>query len=411
VILFYVNLAFIAFAVISILYYLINSYHSIHYKQPAGTNPVDPAGVTALIPVYNEDPEIFARVVRAVKNQGIKFVVVGDSSFDPYRKITEENGGTFIYLPKHGGKRKAVSEGIREISTEYVMLVDSDTVIPANTVSSMLSKFDTDVGGIGANLSVSRNNNWISYSAEFVERSREVLFRALSSHGSVMLLDGACVMYRTGLVKPFILSEQYTDHRVFGKKSQLGDDRQLTGFIIRSNYKAIKDYDVSVEVTAPDTVGKLVRQNIRWARSNWVNFFRELFNGTARKAGKFYTFDLLYTYMLPIIFVGIGLAQVYLFFHIDSRFLLDHFTSTTGAISFNFLLRGMTSVREVFLLRILLTFVNYVSTAVFTLAIAFRIDKERLKTLAYGSVAMIVMLTTTLYGLLTIWKQNGWMTR
>jgi len=408
VILFYVNMAFIGLAVISIIYYLVNSYHSINYRQPTGTNPVDPDRVTALIPVYNEDPEIFARVIAAVKKQGIKFVVVGDSSFDPYRKMTDENGGTFIYLPKHGGKRKAVSEGIREITTDFVLLVDSDTIIPAKTVSSMLSKFDPDVGGIGANLSVRRDDNWISYSAEFVERSREVLFRSLSSHGSVMLLDGACVMYRTSLVKPFILSSEYTDHRVFGKKSQLGDDRQLTGFIIRSNYKAIKDFDVAAEVTAPKTVGKLVRQNIRWARSNWVNFFRELFNGTAKKAGKFYTFDLLYTYMLPIIFLGIGFVQVYLFFHIDYHFLVRHLTHVP---SFTALISRMTDVKAVFFLRLLLTLVNYVSTAVFTLAIAFRINKERLKTLAYGSIAMAVMLTTTIYGLLTIWKQNGWMTR
>jgi len=408
VILFYVNMAFIGLAVISIIYYLVNSYHSINYRQPTGTNPVDPDRVTALIPVYNEDPEIFARVIAAVKKQGIKFVVVGDSSFDPYRKITDENGGTFIYLPKHGGKRKAVSEGIREITTDFVLLVDSDTIIPAKTVSSMLSKFDPDVGGIGANLSVRRDDNWISYSAEFVERSREVLFRSLSSHGSVMLLDGACVMYRTSLVKPFILSSEYTDHRVFGKKSQLGDDRQLTGFVIRSNYKAIKDFDVAAEVTAPKTVGKLVRQNIRWARSNWVNFFRELFNGTAKKAGKFYTFDLLYTYMLPIIFLGIGFVQVYLFFHIDYHFLVRHLTHVP---SFTALMSRMSDVKAVFFLRLLLTLVNYVSTAVFTLAIAFRINKERLKTLAYGSIAMAVMLTTTIYGLLTIWKQNGWMTR
>lgn len=401
-------MAFIGLAVISIIYYLVNSYHSINYRQPTGTNPVDPDRVTALIPVYNEDPEIFARVIAAVKKQGIKFVVVGDSSFDPYRKMTDENGGTFIYLPKHGGKRKAVSEGIREITTDFVLLVDSDTIIPAKTVSSMLSKFDPDVGGIGANLSVRRDDNWISYSAEFVERSREVLFRSLSSHGSVMLLDGACVMYRTSLVKPFILSSEYTDHRVFGKKSQLGDDRQLTGFIIRSNYKAIKDFDVAAEVTAPKTVGKLVRQNIRWARSNWVNFFRELFNGTAKKAGKFYTFDLLYTYMLPIIFLGIGFVQVYLFFHIDYHFLVRHLTHVP---SFTALISRMTDVKAVFFLRLLLTLVNYVSTAVFTLAIAFRINKERLKTLAYGSIAMAVMLTTTIYGLLTIWKQNGWMTR
>ncbi|MHB1708648.1 MAG: glycosyltransferase [Thermoplasmataceae archaeon] len=407
-ILFYVNMAFIGLAVISIIYYLVNSYHSINYRQPAGTNPVNTDRVTALIPVYNEDPEIFARVISAIKKQGIKFVVVGDSSFDPYRKITDENGGTFIYLPKHSGKRKAVSEGIREIAADFVLLVDSDTIIPPNTVSSMLSKFDPDVGGIGANLSVSRDNNWISYSAEFVERSREVLFRSLSSHGSVMLLDGACVMYRTSLVKPFILSSEYTDHRVFGKKSQLGDDRQLTGFIIRSNYKAIKDFDVAVEVTAPKTVGKLVRQNIRWARSNWVNFFRELFNGTAKKAGKFYTFDLLYTYMLPIIFLGIGSAQVYLFFHVDYHFLIHNLTHIPSLTA---LLSRMTDVRAVFFLRMLLTVVNYVSTAVFTLAIAFRINRERLKTLAYGSIAMAVMLTTTIYGLLTIWKQNGWMTR
>lgn len=407
---FYMNVFLIILAVISIIYYLVNSYYSIYYEQNEGKNPVDRDRVTALVPVYNEDPELFTSAIEAIRNQGIAFIVVGDACDEPYRSITEINGGKFLYLNEHGGKRKAVSRGIELVETDFVLLVDSDAVVSSNTVEKMLPKFDSDVGGIGANLSVKRSSNWLSYSAEFVERTREVLFRALSSHGNVMLLDGACVMYRTSVVKPFILSKEYTDHRVFGRKSQLGDDRQVTGYIIRSGYKAIKAYDVNVEVQAPKNVSKFVKQNVRWARSNWVNFFREIFNGTARKAGRFYTFDLLYTFMLPLLFVVVGFIQAYLFFHLAAiRFLMRG--DIHDFISVSVFYNTLAHLRPIFFLRALMTLANYMATAVFTVAIAFRINKERLKTFAFGIIAMIVMLVTTLYGLITIWKQNGWMTR
>jgi cellulose synthase/poly-beta-1,6-N-acetylglucosamine synthase-like glycosyltransferase len=407
-----VDIAFIFLASISVIYYLVNSYFSIKYKQEKGNNHVDRERVTALIPVYNENRDRFASMVQAVKSQDIEFVVVGDACNEPYRTITESNGGRFLYLKDHGGKRKAVSEGIKLIDSDFVLLIDSDTVIPDNTVSSMLSKFDDDVGGIGANLSVKRDSSWISYSAEFVERSMEVLFRSLSSHGNVMLLDGACVMYRTSLVKPFIMSSEYTDHKVFGKKNPLGDDRQLTGYLIRSNYRAIKDYDVSVEVPAPETLKKFIKQNVRWMRSNWVNFFRELFNGTARKAGKFYTFDLLYTYLLPVLFVGTFAIQAYFALHIlDVRYLASGHLHNFHWISIEAIFARFGHVSTVFLIRTLTTVANYMATMVFSLAIAFRISKDRLKTFAFGAIAMLVMLGTSIYGLITIWKQNGWMTR
>ncbi|MEM0156062.1 MAG: glycosyltransferase [Thermoplasmataceae archaeon] len=407
-----VDVTFILLAIISVVYYLVNSYFSIKYKQEIGNNPVDKKRVTALIPVYNEDRERFTQVVQAVRNQNIEFLVVGDACNEPYRSITEDNGGHFLYVRDHGGKRMAVSEGIKRIDSDFVLLIDSDTVIPDNTVISMLSKFSDRVGGVGANLSVRRDSNWISYSAEFVERSREVLFRSLSSHGSVMLLDGACVMYRTSLVKPFILSDEYTDHRVFGKRNPLGDDRQLTGYIIRSNYKAVKDYSVNVEVPAPVSVKKFIKQNVRWMRSNWVNFFRELFNGTAKKAGKFYTFDLLYTYLLPLLFIATVGVQAYFAIHfIDVRYLANgHFRYFHG-ISVNVIFTRFAHVSPVFLIRALTTVANYMATMVFSLAIAFRISKDRLKTFAFGAIAMLVMLGTSIYGLITIWKQNGWMTR
>lgn len=48
--------------------------------------------------MYNEVEDIFRKVIKSVSSMGLKFVVVGDGVDQPYRAITEQNGGIFIRL-------------------------------------------------------------------------------------------------------------------------------------------------------------------------------------------------------------------------------------------------------------------------------------------------------------------------
>lgn len=403
----YLYLILLLFTAISFTYYMLNSYSSVSFKEEQGRySDIDKNRVTIGIPVYNENVDTFRDVIKAVKQQGVRFVVLGDSSNEPYRTITEEYGGKFVLSEKRGGKRRALSLLLDHIDTEFVMFVDSDTIVPAGAVESMLSLMGENVGGVGTNIAIRNNKTGVYYSAEFLERAREVVFRAMSHHGNVMVLDGRCALYRTSIVRPLIQSSSFVYNKVLGKKSVMGDDRQITSYITKSGYKALKDYGVTVYTDPPEDYSKFVKQQIRWSRVGWTHFFKEIFNGTAKKAGAFYTFEMIYMYLLPVLVVLLAIFRLYLEFAVHRQVAL-------GALSQieDLLLLRATHDAYIGLARAMLLVMNVVGNVVFLGAIAAKINKERIKTIAYGSVALGIMFATTLYGLVTFWKQKTWLTR
>ncbi len=390
-------------------YYVINILGSKKFSKEHTRDDLGPNDVTICIPVYNEDQEIFKECIDSVSSQGSKFVVVGDSSYEPYKSIVESHGGTFVHKPVREGQKKAIARSMEFVETQYVLIMDSDTILPDGAVSSMVSHFVEGVGGVGPNIGIKNTGTPVAYGAEFVERTREVVYRAMSAHGSVMHLDGACVMYRTDLIKPFIVSDDFLNFKIFGKATQLGEDWLMALHALTSDLKLVKDYNVRVETYPQKTFKKFYKQSLRWSRSEWVRFGMEFRTGNALKKGRFYTFELIYTYMLPFIAIvafflrtiPIFLIQLHhpdpsLFDFIRTAALLSnpHYASATRTL-YNFALFG----------------VNTTGSGIFILTVAGKISKERIRTMAYGAVAMGILFVTTVYGAFTFWKEPKWGTR
>lgn len=395
------------FSLVSLVFYFLNSYRSVNYVSSKGTDNWSSWDVTIIVPVYNEEPSFFERVIQAISIQGSRFVVVGDGCDYPYSKITREYKGRFVSTPHRGGKRKAVALGMQYVETPFFLLVDSDTIIPPHAVDDLLSSFDEKVGGVGGNLKILMDKRPLSYAAEFVERSREVVLKAMNTSGSAMILDGGCAMYRTDLVKPFILSDAYTNYKVLGKPSLVGDDRQLTSFVISQGYRAVKNYNVNVLTPVQKTLKSYVKQQIRWSRNGWYYFFKDLFGGTARKAGAFYTFELIYLYVLPFAFGILTVTQLYYFL------FTPHFAEPRFAFSnmIKILFYDLISFKLINLARLISAWLNVAGLAAFGIAISNNMSEDRRKTFIYAPVGLTIMFFATMYGFLTFWKQKSWMTR
>ncbi len=395
------------FSVISAGFYLINSIRSVFYKDNTKVSDHKVEEVTIVVPVYNEDSEIFEKVIASLSSQGSPVLVVGDGVEKPYRQIAYKYGCKFIRNKKRGGKRAGMVHAMDYVDTPFVMFVDSDTIVPKDGVAKLLSKFEPDVGGVGANLSVENDGTAVSYSSEFVERSREVVLKAMSVSGSVMLLDGPCAVYRTELVKPFIKSPEFSQLKVFGRRNNqgMGDDRQLTSYIIRSNYRAIKNYDVLVKTQAKQNYKSYVKQQVRWSRTGWYYFFKDLVNGTSRKAGVFYTFELIYLYVLPVVILGLTLAQVYFItsHHVPYHLIMSLLTPKGLEI---FIFQAFSATMSVRFLKLISMIVNGFGVTVFGIAISTNMLKRKLRTFAFGGIALLIMFATFFYGLLTVWKQS-----
>ena len=406
----YALIASVALSLVSIAYYIINSVGSLKLQSKADAEGRGIADdVTIVVPVYNEDEDTFRKCISSLSAQGAGLVVVGDSSLEPFQSITKEYGGRFVHQQARRGKRGSISNAMRYVHTKYVLFVDSDTVVPSGAVKSMLSRFSDTVGGVGAAVSANvQKTNRVSYCSEFFEKLKEVIFRSMSMHGSVMVLDGRCAMYRTELVKDFMLSKEYTENRVLGKRSLLAEDRHLTSHVIKSGFKAVIDYEVIV-VTAPQKSFKLMfKQMVRWSRAGYFYFFRELTDGTYFRRGLFYSFEMTYMYLFPIALVLVSFLRLQpLFAHGVSRYLSYQASHLAYLMSLNFAALGHVSLIYTWMEVLVL-----IGLAVFGIAIAARIAKGRkLKTLIYGIVALLMMFVASIYGFLTVWRQDAWLTR
>lgn len=403
----YIILVSLVTTLIYLMYYVINVYYLVRHRSDSSNNMSSAStDVTILVPVFNERLDVFKRVIERISAQGSRFVVVGDSSNEPYRSIVEERGGVFVYLKVRRGKRTAISEGIKYVNTKYVLFVDSDTVIPVDAVQKMLKQFRGNIGGVGANISVRKSENGASYSSEFLERTREVILKAMSARGgSVMVIDGKCAMYKCSIIKPLLLSDEFRKYKVLGKPTMIGDDQQMTAYLIKNGYRAAKSFDVTVETEPPEDFKQFTKQSIRWARSSYYYFMKNLTDGTAIKGGPFYTFEAISTFFLPILTLILGLSRIYLDIHLIGTVAVNSFQTLVDFVISNLVFSGTRKFIQA------LTLIGLPGPMIFASAVTMSVKRERLRTLAYGGIALAIMFFTSLYGFLTCWKQSKWLTR
>ncbi len=386
-------------------YLLVNSYLSRKHR-PGGTRVRVPSSeISIIVPVHGTDPGAFREAITSVAGQGCSFTVVGDGCLEPYRAITEALGGRFVPLEHHVGKKAAIGAGLDTVRTPYVLLVDSDSVLPPHAARDLASRFVAGVGGVGANLTVKDTGRPVAYCAEFVERAREVVLRAMSSRGSVLYLDGACAMFRTEVIRPFVRSSEFQDLRVLGHPSPLGDDWQLTDHILREGLTTVKAYDVHVVTCPKATFSEFVQQNVRWSRSNWIRLGRFLTGRGPSRRGAFFTFEVVATYALPLIAFATLIARVPLILHVAASAPLT--LEGVGLV----LLRSVVGIpRSVTAAatRLLLTLAGAFATGVYFGTLLRTSRHPALRMVAYGALGTAILFATAVFGLFTFWKRPRW---
>lgn len=101
-----------------------------------------------------------------------------------------------------------------------------------------------------------------------------------SPFGSVTCCTGVLSAYRREAILPCL--ESWSNDTFLGEEFRLGDDRQLTSYVIGGNkyylgrqYRAWKTYyceSAHVLTEVPSTIKKFINQQIRWKKS-WVRVF------------------------------------------------------------------------------------------------------------------------------------------
>jgi hyaluronan synthase len=260
--------------------------------------------VSVIIPVYNQEKlirEVIDAILRSTYTN-LEIIAVDDGSKDNTGQILDsiakEKSKVKVVHKPNGGKRTAVATGFYVSRGEYVILIDSDSIVDEYAIEQFMKTFsaDPEVGGVVANgrvLNAEKNlltkcqDVWYDYSFN-IHKTTE------STFGTVLCLSGCLAGYRREAISRFI--PFWAEYEV-----QYGDDRNLTTYVVASPWakedlaplsmhlmKSMARYDDSedrgltaqtlvnwktvyvptavVHTEVPETLKKYLRQQTRWKK-------------------------------------------------------------------------------------------------------------------------------------------------
>jgi hyaluronan synthase len=234
---------------------------------------------SVVIPVVDEPLELFREVLRRISEQSPTeiIVVINGPRNAGLEAVCDEFAGVRRTWTPVAGKRNALRVGIEMATGEIVVLVDSDTVWTTGTLRELLKPFaDRRVGGVTTKQRIlAPERCFLTRWADWLENSRALYaMPAQSVLGQVGCLPGRTIAFRREIllrVMPAFLRERF-----LGVFLEISDDRALTNYTLKEGYRTVYQATSLVYTDAPTRIGKLARQQYRWARGSQYNTVRML---------------------------------------------------------------------------------------------------------------------------------------
>jgi cellulose synthase/poly-beta-1,6-N-acetylglucosamine synthase-like glycosyltransferase len=234
--------------------------------------------LTVVVPVYQEDPEIFARAIESwLDNRVAEVILVIDASDRTCQEIAEQYPVRVI-VTDVPGKRHALRVGWEAASTPLVALVDSDTIWASDVAERVAMPFvDPRVGGVSTRQNVYNpvgflqrvNDMYLDYRYFDENAAQTVAGRAISC------VSGRTAVYRRQLLVE--VADDFMNERFLGVPCMSGDDKCLTSEVLKRGHSTVLQRSARVWSTFPDTTRTFFRQRLRWARNTWRSDIRALF--------------------------------------------------------------------------------------------------------------------------------------
>ncbi|GAB2682794.1 hyaluronan synthase HasA [Thalassiella azotivora] len=274
------------------------------------TEPHDTT-TSVVIPVVDEPLDLFRDVLtRICAQQPTETIVVinGPRNID-LEKVCEEfadYGVRHTWTPVPG-KRNAVKVGTEMATGEILVLVDSDTVWARDTLDELVKPFaDPRVGGVTTSQRILEpGRQFITRWADWLENSRvKYSMPAQSVLGQIGCLPGRTIAFRRQVVVDAM--EDFLKQRFLGVFLEVSDDRTLTNLALKQGYRTVFQSTSMVWTDAPTKMGKLAKQQLRWARGSQYNTLRMLpwMLGHAPVLALFFVADIVLPFLLAGAIIG-----------------------------------------------------------------------------------------------------------
>lgn len=225
--------------------------------------PPPQGGITILIPAFNEAPAIRESIL-SIQNQtwvSQKVIVIDDCSTDNTGDIAHRLGVTVVRTPKNSGtKAQAINFALPIVGTEFVCIVDGDTILKRDALEKLLPAFHDEnvVAACGYVIPQKIRTFWER--ARFIEYlfSLSIYKRAQNHFGTVFVCSGCFSIFRT---------ERLKEAGGFDPRT-IAEDMDVTWNLMESGNKSEVAFvsDAMCFPIDPPTFPVLISQLDRWYR-------------------------------------------------------------------------------------------------------------------------------------------------
>ncbi len=238
--------------------------------------------VTVVVPLFNEGRSIYDTIVSLVKleypAEKLSITIVDDCSTDDSHEWACKAAALYpnvrvLRNPHNMGKRKGINHAVRESTSEIIVSVDSDVIIYPTALKELVARFVApEIAAVGGRVHVSNpNQNWLTrlqtIKYYFGQEHLKNLERGLRQ---VLCLSGCLTAYRRHVL---IQLEPILENRnLLGIPIKYGEDRFLTHMIVRHGYRTVMTMKAMCFTKAAPTLQGYFQQQLRWKRSNIVDF-------------------------------------------------------------------------------------------------------------------------------------------
>ncbi|GGL04739.1 hypothetical protein GCM10007382_25730 [Salinibacterium xinjiangense] len=268
-----------------------------------------------VVPSFHEDPKILMRCLDSWRSQNpTEIIIVLDvADLDAYERIVQLGDPRVRpILFHHAGKRSALGVGIREASSELLVLTDSDTSWMPGLLENVQKPFiDPTVGGTSTQQSVYQRDSslWRRIADWLVNLRYFDYVPAMGRAGAVPCLSGRTAVYRRSAVMPVL--DNLENEFFLGRRCISGDDGRLTWLVLASGYRTVHQSSAKALSMFPAGFGAFVKQRVRWSRNSYRAYLTAIAKGWLWRVPFITKITVLQILLTP---VTMGLTIFYLIF-------------------------------------------------------------------------------------------------
>lgn len=243
---------------------------------------LDRLHVTALVPAYNEDPEMLRECLRSMLLQSRRpnHIYVVDDGSDKADYTTIKNWARRAIAPhiklswartENCGKRHAQARGImRTPDADIYLTVDSDTILEKEALAEVLKPLaDHEVQSVaGVLVALNNDQNLLTRFTGVWELMWQLIDRSTQSVlNCVTVNSGPLAVYRAETIRQYL--DSYLNEDFFGQPVGFSDDSLLTTYALLSGKTVQQPTAIAFSAT-PDNVNHHVRRYMRWMRGSFI---------------------------------------------------------------------------------------------------------------------------------------------